>query len=203
MIASLTGKLIESNLTKIILDVGGVGYQVFIPMSTYDKLPRVGEVCTVLTYMNVREDDISLYGFAKSDEKVLFEALISVSGIGAKVALNILSSMPVSNFCLSIEENDIKSIVRINGIGKKTAERLVLELKDKISKLSIGTTSSSTETGDAEMISEVEDTILALEALGFKREKASKTVKKLATELPKEELSSENLLRKAISKLNN
>ncbi len=201
MIGKLTGILDEIDLTKIIIDINGVGYRVFIPMSTYDKLSDVGKTISLQIYTNVREDAIHLYGFATKEEKGLFELLISVSGIGTKVALNILSSMSVYIFCQAVTGGDFKSVTRINGIGKKTAERLILELKDKIRKLApeLIYTPESKEFANAEVL---EDAILALEQLGFKREGAVKAVKKIASTLPENEISSENLIRKALSDLN-
>ncbi len=199
MIAQLRGKLADISLTSIILDVNGVGYQLFIPISTFDKLPQLGEETTLLTYMHVREDTMQLFGFAKSDEKQLFEMLISVSGIGPKAGLNILSSMAVATFCMSIANNDIKTITCINGIGKKTAERLVIELRDKVKKFTPEFELSDSPEVDSQA---AVDASLALEQLGFKKEKAMKALKKIISKLPAEECSSENLIRKALQALN-
>ena len=200
MIAQLRGKLVQTSLTSIILDVNGVGYQLFIPMSTYDKLPLSGEEVTLLTYLHVREDAMLLYGFSKVEEKQLFEMLISVSGVGAKVALNILSSMSVSMFCTSVASEDIKTITCINGIGKKTAERLIIELRDKVRKFApeLAAIEGATEEESEAAL----DALLALEQLGFKREKAQKALKKIVSKLPADECSSENLIRKALQALN-
>ena len=113
MIARLVGTLIESTFTEIVIDVNGVGYLINIPMSTYDTLPRHGEKVTVLTYLHVREDALELYGFATSEERELFSLLRTVSGIGPKVALNILSSMTVRNFCAAIAAGDVKMLTRL------------------------------------------------------------------------------------------
>jgi Holliday junction DNA helicase RuvA len=203
MIARITGELVEIGLTEIIVDVNGVGYQVFIPMSTYDKLPRAGEKTTLLIYTNVREDAIQLYGFATPEEKKLFELLITVNGIGARLALSILSSMPVNSFCASIIDRDIKAVKRINGVGAKTAERLIVELRDKVAKLfpesGLGTEVPGMTDEKARA---VEDTLLALEQLGFKSEHARKVIKKIIEDTPDGECSSENLIRKALQSLN-
>jgi len=200
MIAQIRGILSDISLTSIIVDVNGVGYQLFIPMSTYDKLPINGKEVTLLTYMHVREDALQLYGFAKPAEKQLFEMLISVSGIGAKVALNILSSMAVPTFCTSVANEDVKAITCINGIGKKTAERLVIELRDKVRKFA----PELAIMGDAsdEECEAAIDALLALEQLGFKRERAQKALRKIVAALPEDECSSENLIRKALQALN-
>lgn len=201
MIARLTGKLVQLGLTEIILDVHGVGYRLFIPMSTYDRIVQHnGKEVTLLIYTNVREDAIHLYGFSTEAEKKLFEMLISVSGIGAKIALNILSSMTVTNFCEAINNNDFKMVSRINGIGKKTAERLIIELRDKVTKISpeivFGEKITEETTKDAE------DAVMALEQLGFKRERAQKCVRDLLAKLPENEHSSENLIKQALQSLN-
>lgn len=200
MIAQIRGKLIEVSLTSIVVDVNGVGYQIFIPMSTYDKLPPMNGEVTLLTYLHVREDAMLLYGFSKPEEKQLFELLISVSGIGAKVALNILSSMSVSMFCTAVTSDDIKTITCINGIGKKTAERLIIELRDKVRKFAPDL--SATENDSNNDCEAAIDALLALEQLGFKREKAQKALKKIVSELPADQCSSENLIRKALQALN-
>jgi holliday junction DNA helicase RuvA len=198
MIAMIRGKLIDVSFTEALVDVNGVGYRIFIPMSTFDKLPQPGNEVTVLTYTNVREDAIHLYGFATQEEKKLFETLIGVSGVGAKVALNILSNSPVSTFCQAISDSDINVIKSINGIGKKTAERLIIELRDKVAKLA----PTLTPTSPSDHSQAAEDALLALEQLGFKRDKAHKAIYKLIAELPEDECSSENLIRKTLQNLN-
>ena len=200
MIAQIRGKLVETSLTSIIVDVNGIGYQLFIPMSTYDKLPLINEEVALLTYLHVREDAMLLYGFSKPDEKQLFEMLISVSGVGAKVALNILSSMSVSMFCTAITSDDIKTITCINGIGKKTAERLIIELRDKVAKFAPELAVTSND-GDVQCEASL-DALLALEQLGFKRERAQKVLKKIVSKLSSDECSSENIIRKALKALN-
>ena len=122
MIAKLTGKLADINFTQCIVDVHGVGYEVFIPMSTFDKLPREGEETSLFICTQVREDAISLYGFATMPEKQLFEILIATTGVGPKLALSILSSMPIDSFSSAIINADLTVIKRISGIGKKTAD---------------------------------------------------------------------------------
>ncbi len=201
MIARITGKLVDIAFTQVIIDVNGVGYRIFIPMSTFDTLPKIGEECVLKTYMNVREDALQLYGFKSDEERALFELLISVSGVGPKVALNVLSCMPVSSFCSSIATADAKAITKINGLGKKTAERLILELKDKIDSIGIDAVSASTKVV-ADNNQEVNDAIFALEQLGYKRDKSTKIINKIILTLNKEEISTANLIRKAISNLN-
>ncbi len=203
MIARITGKLIELGFSHIVVDVGGVGYRIFIPMSTYDRLPDAGKEVSLKTYTQVREDAFNLYGFATDEEKKLFEILISVSGIGAKLALNILSTMPVATFCSAVSNSELAIIKQISGIGKRTAERIVVELRDKVEKLAPGIKYSQTDKDlpDDKRIA-AEEALLALEQLGFKRDKISKTLRTLVDKLPNEECSAENLIRQSLQSLN-
>lgn len=132
MIARLTGIVAESGFSGCVLDVHGVGYEVAIPVSTFEKLPQPGGEARLFIHTQVREDAIQLFGFATVEEKNLFRQLLNVSGIGGKLALSVLSAMPVQNFCAAVQSSDVKSLSRIPGIGKRTAERLVVELKDKV-----------------------------------------------------------------------
>ena len=201
MIARLTGKVLEANFTELILDVHGVGYRLFIPMSTYDALPRAGEEATLRCHMQVREDDISLYGFATAQEQGIFELLITVNGIGAKTALNILSSMNIPGFCAAVAQGDVKSLKKINGVGPKSAERIIVELRDKIDRvapeLAVGAVPEN-----AEDFKELEDALMALEKLGFQRAKIQKAVADVAAALPENQRSCENIIRKSLASLN-
>lgn len=200
MIGSICGILKEVSITEILVDVNGVGYIVFIPMSTYDKLPKKGEKVELLTHLQVLEDDMRLYGFASSQEKELFKILISVSGIGPKIALNVLSSITPTSFCAAVRNADIKMLSRINGIGKKTAERIVLELKNKV--LTVSPESAFPGKVPDTVAKSAEDAILALVQLGFKYDIAAKTVHELVKITPPAESSSENLIRMALKNLN-
>jgi Holliday junction DNA helicase RuvA len=202
MIARLTGILAEASFTEAIVDVNGVGYQVLIPISTYDALPQVGEKVVLQIHTSVREDAITLFGFATEEEKKMYELLLTASGVGPKLALNILSSMPVANFCAAICERDLTVINKINGVGKRTAERLIVELHDKISKLAPGFTGQGATTPDAATAQIAEDALLALESLGFKRDAARKAIQKILENISAEECSIENLIRRALSTLN-
>lgn len=199
MIGRLTGKLAEVELTSVLLDVQGVGYAVSIPMSTYDKLPKCNEMVTLLIHTDVREDAIVLYGFATADERELFRHLTSVSGIGPKSALNILSCMPVSRFCQAVTAGDLKTLQCINGIGKKSAERMIVELRDKLSKW---TASGQLKPQQSEASIAANDAAFALEQLGFRRETVQKVIQKLSETLPSSEQSSEQFIRKALAMLN-
>ena len=133
MITFLRGKLIESVPTQITVEVGGVGYELLIPLSSFDKLPARGGDITILTHLSIREDAHVLYGFMSAQERELFRLLINnVSGIGPKIALNILSGMNVVSFRGAVVAADVKALSQVNGVGKKTAERIVVELKDKV-----------------------------------------------------------------------
>ena len=202
MIAQLTGTLIESSFTEAILDVNGVGYQVLIPMSTFDKLPRPDEKksVTLLTWLQVREDALTLFGFATRQERDVFLLLITVNGIGAKTALNILSCMNVTSFCQAVAAGDLKSLKKISGVGPKSAERILVELRDKIEKIAPETAFSGA--APAKVDKAVEDAILALGQLGFQGPKFQKLVADVAQELPEDQRSTENIIRKALQALN-
>jgi Holliday junction DNA helicase RuvA len=198
MIARLSGVLAESSYCQCIIDVHGVGYEVAIPLSTFDKLPQPGNEVSLHIFTQVREDAIALFGFASAEEKALFKQLLNVSGIGGKLALSVLSAMPVSTFVSAVANGDVKALSRISGIGKRTAERMIVELKDKLSLPGIGGETPAAVQASAA----VNDACLALEQLGFKRDAIDKTIQALLKELPAEEHTVDNLLRKAIIRLN-
>jgi Holliday junction DNA helicase RuvA len=145
MIALLTGKIAHKSPEYIILDVNGVGYRVQIPFSTYYELPEGGAQISLNIYTHVKEDAISLYGFRTAEEKDFFQLLISVSGIGPKLAKDILSNIQVNELAAAILRGDLARLSAVPGIGKKTAERLVLELKDKVRKLELGAAATDGE----------------------------------------------------------
>ena len=202
MIAMLRGKIVELEFTKCVMDVNGVGYEVFIPMSTYDRVcSATGDVVLrILTV--VREDSINLYGFSLSEEKQLFVLLNTVSGIGPKLALNILSAMPVEHICALIANSEIVALTKISGLGKKTAERLTVELRDKVHSVSPSAPYASAEGGSETVPVQAEDAIGALCTLGYKDATARKAVTALLKKLPVDEQSAENLIRSALQKLN-
>ena len=196
MIAFLSGILAESSASSCVVDVNGVGYEMLIPVSTFEKLPHPGEKVKLLVHMQVREDAITLFGFYSAEEKQLFCKLIDVSGVGGKLALNVLSTMPAGNFSSAIASGDVKAISRISGIGKRTAERLIVELKGKLDLTGSSDGVSVLPSNEA-----VNDAALALEQLGFKRDAINKTLNTLIAEIPVDEQTSEKLLRAAIMKL--
>lgn len=195
MIGMLTGRVIDKDFSTCLLDVGGVGYEVAIPLSTFDKLPLNEEMVTLFIHTQVREDAITLFGFADKAEKELFRQLISVSGVGGKLALNVLSAMPAGNFCAAVASGDAKTLSRINGVGKRTAERLIVELKGKLTDIDPAAATPDTGTAGA-------DAAAALEQLGFRKDLVNKTVNALLAELPENERDVENLIRAALLRLN-
>jgi holliday junction DNA helicase RuvA len=198
MISRLHGLLIEKQPPQLVIDVQGVGYEVFAPMSTFYNLPEINNEISLLTHLSVREDAHVLYGFLNESERGLFRDLIRVSGIGPKLALSILSSMELPTFVQCIENNDLKKLIRIPGVGKKMAERLVVEMRDRLNNLSNTTVLPTAPTDSGSLIqgitSPVEDAISALIALGYKPADASRWVNAIA----EEGLSSEILIRRAL-----
>ena len=201
MIARLAGTLAESSYTSCVVDCGGVGYEVQIPVSTFDKLPRPGEQVVLKIHTAVREDAITLFGFATEEERKLFRLLIEVSGIGGKLALNVLSSTAVTTFCAAVAASDVKALSRINGIGKRTAERIIVELRDKLNAGLGGDAAIAAAVASPQNASAINDVALALEQLGFKRDAIDKVLKTLVAEVPEDEIDGEKLLRNAIRKL--
>lgn len=183
MITFLTGKLVEALPTQVVVDVNGMGYEALIPLSSFDKLPVPGQPVKLLTQLIVREDSHSLYGFMSSAERDLFRLLInSVSGIGPKTALNILSGMNVTAFRGAVANGDVKSLSQISGVGKKTAERIVVELRDKIGAAGAFEAASAKHALSPDD-QKINDATLALMALGFKQIEAHDAVRAAQTML--------------------
>jgi holliday junction DNA helicase RuvA len=177
MIASLRGELLEKRPNQIVVDVHGVGYDVAIPISTYAALPDAGAEVKLQVHTHVREDAIALFGFLTSDEKTLFEKLISVSGIGPKLGISVLSGLAALDLASAIRSGDIQKLTRIPGVGKKTAERMVLELRDKVDLTGSSTTPVSPEKSPA--FSDIEfDVLSALINLGCQRLAAETAIRK-------------------------
>ncbi len=195
MIAQLSGRLIHKTPEYSIIDVNGVGYQVYTPFSTFYELPEIENQVTIQTYTNVREDALQLFGFLTSDEKEIFQVLISVSGIGPKLAVNILSGITPEELKGALLNGNLVRLTAIPGIGKKTAERMVLELKDKILKLQKekpGTQPKPVPTSDDIL----EDAISALVNLGYKRPQAEGSLEKVRKENPDSDI--EEMIRGAL-----
>jgi Holliday junction DNA helicase RuvA len=169
VITFLHGKLVEALPTQVTVDVNGVGYEALIPLSSFDKIPLPGQTIRILTQLIVREDSQTLYGFMTSEERDLFRLLINtVSGIGPKTALNVLSGISVTAFRGAVAGGDLKSLSKISGVGKKTAERIVVELKDKIG-IAGAWEAASAKHGLSPDEQRINDAVLALVALGFKQ----------------------------------
>jgi holliday junction DNA helicase RuvA len=178
MISFLRGNLVETLPTMATIEVNGTGYEVLIPLSSYDKLPQPGQEVKLLTHLVVREDAHVLYGFATDTERNLFRLLINnVSGIGPKTALNVLSGISVTAFRGAVATNDIKALAQISGVGKKTAERIVVELKDKVGAAGAWEAASA-QRALSEEDQKVNDAALALMALGFKQIEAHDAARK-------------------------
>ncbi len=177
MIARLNGILIEKAPPQVVIDCAGVGYEVEVPMSTFYNLPEIGAKVQLLTYMVVREDAQLLYGFGSEQEKSTFKQLLKVNGIGAKSALSILSGVSIEDLIQAVNLQEVAMLTRIPGIGKKTAERLLLELKDKFSINGVS------GVGAAHPKSATSDILNALLALGYNDKEALATIKLLPKEL--------------------
>lgn len=200
MIGKIKGILDKVSISEIIVDCNGIGYEIAIPLSTYDKLPREGEKVTLFTHLSVREDAHTLFGFSTQEEKDLFRLLNTITGIGPRLAIKILSSISVNSFCEAIASADKKALSKISGLGPKSAERLVIELRDKISLIS---PEAAFGAGALNPIAKhTEEAILALVQLGFKYDMAKKAILKIISEVPEADHNSENLIRIALQKLN-
>jgi len=183
MITFLHGQLVEALPTQVVVDVRGIGYEVLIPLSSYDKLPQPGHEVKLLTHLVVREDAHTLYGFVTPEERELFRLLINtVTGIGPKIALNILSGMHAVAFRGAVASGDVKALSQISGVGRKTAERIVVELRDKIGAAGAWEAASARRAlSPADQ--RVNDAVLALMALGFKQVEAHDAVRQTQTAL--------------------
>ncbi len=196
MIEFLEGTLIEKNPTHVILQCGGMAFRMLIPVSSYDALPAPGKPAKILAHLAIREDDMTLYGFATAGEREMYTRLIQVSGIGPKLALMVLSGMSLRELKTAIMEGDVKRLSGISGIGKKTAERLVVDLRDKLSKSEVMELSSSESTP---VNTRIRDTILALVELGFKQQEARALIDKVPDK-NNPDITADELLIKALSK---
>ncbi len=196
MIAQLRGKLCVKQPPSILLDVNGVGYEVEAPMSTFYALPELNQETVIHTHMVVREDAQLLYGFATLQERSLFRELIKVNGVGAKLALTILSGVSVTDFKLFVHDNNSAALVRLPGIGKKTAERLIIEMRDKLSddegvaKSQIAPATAVSSLPESPLA----DAVSALTGLGYKPQEASRMVRQIDAE----GLASEEIIRRAL-----
>lgn len=202
MIGKLTGTLVEKSPPQLVVDCHGVGYEVDVPMSTFYNLPALGEKVTLLTHFVVREDAQLLYGFNTKQERTLFRELLKANGVGPKLALAIMSGMSANQFVACVEREDVSSLVKLPGVGKKTAERLIVEMKDRLkgwTSHDLFTPYTDSAPADNTSVPESTDTVeseavAALLALGYKPQQASLVVSKVI----KPEMSVENVIREAL-----
>lgn len=195
MFYSLTGKIVYNDPQSVAINCGGVAYKCTVSFNSMTKIGSIGSEATLYTYLAVREDAMELYGFADEDELNFFKLLISVSGVGPKVAMAILSAHTTASLSLCIASGDVKAISKSQGVGAKTAQRIVLELKDKVAKIA-PTSVKTTETADNYAVlgsANVSDAISALSALGFSQSEAGRVLSGLDPQLPTEELIKQGL----------
>ena len=198
MFAYISGKLAYKMEGYVIVDVNGIGYKIFMSQASIDKLGNTGGNVKVHTYLKVREDDMSLFGFNTGEELSMFELLISVSGVGAKTALSMLACIEPSKFALAVITNDIKTLTKIPGVGAKSAQRIVLELKDKLkTEIAINESNDSEITKEVEKDVKLEDAISALQVLGYSRKEIEKVFEKIEVL----EYSVEDLIKKGLQLL--
>lgn len=196
MLAYINGKIEIKTNEYVIADVGGIGYKIFMSESSLAEL-ELGSNKKIFTYMKVREDDISLYGFLNNEELLTFELLISVGGVGAKTAIGILSNIVPSSFALAVISNDVNTLKKLPGIGAKTAQRIILELKDKMkSESAISQTDEEIKTA-VKLGSKVEDAMEALLVLGYNRKEIEKSLEKIDTK----ELDVEGIIKEGLKLL--
>ena len=179
MIGRLKGTVISKQAPDLMLDVNGVGYELLIPLNTFFEIPDLGETVALHTHFVVREDAQQLYGFSQLEERGLFRNLIKVNGVGPKMALAILSAMTASEFVHCVRGNDIAALVKVPGVGKKTAERLLIEMRDKIASMAISETVQPAQNLGKDISAEAES---ALIALGYRPQDAAKMISRVAQE---------------------
>jgi holliday junction DNA helicase RuvA len=197
MYHSLNGKIAEKTPTAVILDVNGIGYEVRVSLSTFSSLPNLGETVKLFTHFLVREDAQLLYGFATEEEREAFRLLISISGIGPKLAITLLSGVTLPELKRAIQEKNIPVLTAISGIGQKTAERVIIELKDKIGRSEIP--SGKEIIHDASVSDQmVEDSVSALVSLGYTKQKAKEAIQKTLKAMLGKKPSVEEIIRAAL-----
>jgi Holliday junction DNA helicase RuvA len=176
MIDFITGKIAEKSPTRVILENSGIGFSLFITTNTFRDLPEVGDQTVLKTYLHVREDILQLFAFLDENERIVFESLISVSGIGPRLAQTILSGLPFQELALSIQQGNLERLTSISGVGTKTAQRLVVELKEKFSQLGLIKDEKHGEIILPGLTSLEEEALLALQSLGYKRHMVEKAL---------------------------
>lgn len=201
MIGKIRGQILEKQPPQLLIDVHGLGYEIDAPMSTFYQLPDVGQEVNLFTHLVVREDAHHLYGFYTRDEQHLFRTLLKVNGVGPRLALTILSSTSAEEFVRCVLNNDSASLVRLPGIGKKTAERLIIEMRDRLSDwykgLSVDNKPSASQDSNSTRHQILQDAISALISLGYKQQEASRTI----TKIDDGAAHSEELIRRALREM--
>lgn len=193
MYSYIKGSLASKSQDKAVIDVGGVGYLIYIPYSTYQTLPELNETVKLNTYLAVREDSLTLYGFNSNEELRVFELLISVSGIGPKLAMGVLSDISAAEFSVAVITDDVNRLTKISGIGKKTAQRMIIELKDKMKSETIENMPNEPVIRNV-VNNEIEEAISALQVLGYNNKDAVEMVNKSY----KEGMSIEEIIKMAL-----
>ncbi len=196
MIARLAGTLIYKQPPLMVIDVTGVGYEVEAPLSVFYDLPEIGQPIVILTHLSIKDDSHTLYGFSSEAERTLFRQLLKISGIGAKLALTILSGASGEELARYVAEGDSAALVRLPGIGKKTAERIIIELRDKLDVVPV-TSTAVTAGGEALPANASSEAITALNALGYKPQESSSLVRRVA----KPDMSVEEIIRLALQSM--
>jgi holliday junction DNA helicase RuvA len=201
MIARISGILISKSVQHLVVDTQGVGYRIVVPLTTFYELPETGQTVTLHIHTQVKEDAISLFGFSSLEEREIFQVIISVSGIGPKLAVNILSGISAPELISAIVQGDVKRLVAIPGIGKKMAERLVLELKDKVQKIVPAQSRPVPETGRQRIETLKEDALSALVNLGYKNGPAKEAIDRFMQDQPEERVTLDRILKGALKLL--
>lgn len=197
MFAYISGTLVNKGINDVIIETGGIGYRIFMPQNSIRNMPEIGQKVKVHTYYYVREDNISLYGFNNVEELRMFELLLSVSGIGAKSAIVMVSEINPSKFALDVISGDVSGLVKVPGIGNKTAQRIILELKDKLKTESaiIKADMKEQESTVTDIGNNMEEALSALQVLGYQKKEAQNALGKIQTQ----DMSVEELIKRALN----
>lgn len=197
MIAHIKGIVAEKNPMRIVIDINGIGYELLVPISSYDKIGAIGDTTKLFTYQHVREDVLQLFGFSTQEEREMFLLLISISGIGPKSALGIISSIAVKELKHAIAHENLTLLTAVPGIGKKTAQRIVVELKDKVTKMGI-TVDPSSKFASSESSQTADEAMMALISLGYHKSISEKAIVRALQENPDNPMSLQELIKAAL-----
>ncbi len=198
MIALVEGALLEKNVSSVVIAAGGIGYEIAVPLSTFEKLPDEGETARLLTYLHVREDALQLFGFHSRQEREAFERLIAVTGVGPRLALSILSSLSVERLIAAVEGAQASWFGKIPGVGKKTAERLIFELKGKLTDIA---PAAALGKAAAPAGREAEEAAAALVSLGYSRPQAETAIARVLADSPGQRIETADLIRKSLGRM--